>query len=910
MEEITRSKVQLRRTTDDRLLQDMFAKRKQTLVKKAMELSVLCDCDVGLIIFGPGSSGPGTGGQRLYQYSSISMDELLERYAAAVAEPHERRRNGELLRHYYELSPDDDGEEAAARNGNGGASTSAAAAEAAATMAAVDSIILGGGGRRLEGREGITGLLKRMRMNSPGLDGIGAYGDHMAAVGGAPRPLLSSSGLSAVPGPGSGPAVGMINNGQGSLVPPGVGAPLRRLGAASIPLEGIKAAGFLDKRNYPVSPRSEKAYEEITAEFDKLTEMRSQRAGNSGRQNTPTVLQPLSSSLASHQQHLQQILHQQQLLQQQRQQEQQQQQGGGAKRFKPLSILVPELQTHPIIPTNLTPLQSAPGGAVSGPSAAADGSASTSGRSCEAVHSAANGPEPHGTLLQQQQPHPTLQFNSNRQQHPQQQQHHSQQQQGGLPPRPPDGCLPSSRPKSTQSQGSLALGVGTGGLHSGRGITGSSPSPPRPMAISPTTSGVGPPLSAGMGPGEAGALAAPMEVDGGGANGNSSGPFVLDRRGGTALGDEGLASLLGASAFRTSLDGSAANLLTLPSPPPHSAANALFGSLDGGPLSMRSGSHGMLGSLGSLDRGASMGLGSLAMSLESPGGHVGLETALRGLAPMDVLDWPSMSPRSSTGNGDAPAGSGGFPDEVEGGTVLDGLVVRGTSLSKLAPGALEAAIGPSPDTCGGGSGTPVSTRARVSLSAFSGHTVATSTATQGQQPDAAPGLGSTPGSAETQQGVLSSHGSVLLGRGAVTGMRVAHGADGEDLSGSRHSSANAGVDSPHGRCEAVAHGTKPSREVGSDREGGRLGSLALADSMGLTPELSLNDMCPGGIDAAATAAVAAVHAQEGKGGGEAHGAAAEGLLGLEVVGKALVLPSGARTNAVHGGGPAQGTAGG
>lgn len=74
----------------------MFAKRKQSLIKKAMELSVLCDCDVGLIIFSPESSGPGMGAQRLYQYSSISMDELLERYAAAVAEPHERRKNGEV----------------------------------------------------------------------------------------------------------------------------------------------------------------------------------------------------------------------------------------------------------------------------------------------------------------------------------------------------------------------------------------------------------------------------------------------------------------------------------------------------------------------------------------------------------------------------------------------------------------------------------------------------------------------------------------------------------------------------------------------------------------------------------------------------------------------------------------------
>lgn len=61
--------------------------------------------------------------------------------------------------------------------------------------------------------------------------------------------------------------------------------------------------------------------------------------------------------------------------------------------------------------------------------------------------------------------------------------------------------------------------------------------------------------------------------------------------------------------------------------------------------------------------------------------------------------------RSSIGNvaggGGGASGSGGATggfasDEGEGGHVLDGLVVTGTSLSKLPPEALEAAIGPSP----------------------------------------------------------------------------------------------------------------------------------------------------------------------------------------------------------------------
>ena len=66
-----------------------FAKRKNLLLKKAMELSVLCDCEVGLIVFNP------SGG--LLQYSSQpQMDRLLVRYSKACQEPHERRSNKDV----------------------------------------------------------------------------------------------------------------------------------------------------------------------------------------------------------------------------------------------------------------------------------------------------------------------------------------------------------------------------------------------------------------------------------------------------------------------------------------------------------------------------------------------------------------------------------------------------------------------------------------------------------------------------------------------------------------------------------------------------------------------------------------------------------------------------------------------
>lgn len=49
-----------------------FLKRKQGLMKKAYELSVLCDCEIALIIFN--SSG------KLVQYASTEIDKILLKY--------------------------------------------------------------------------------------------------------------------------------------------------------------------------------------------------------------------------------------------------------------------------------------------------------------------------------------------------------------------------------------------------------------------------------------------------------------------------------------------------------------------------------------------------------------------------------------------------------------------------------------------------------------------------------------------------------------------------------------------------------------------------------------------------------------------------------------------------------------
>ncbi|KAF7074719.1 hypothetical protein CFC21_079545 [Triticum aestivum] len=68
-----RGKVQLKRIENKINRQVTFSKRRSGLLKKAHEISVLCDAEVGLIIFS-------TKG-KLYEFSTEScMDKILERY--------------------------------------------------------------------------------------------------------------------------------------------------------------------------------------------------------------------------------------------------------------------------------------------------------------------------------------------------------------------------------------------------------------------------------------------------------------------------------------------------------------------------------------------------------------------------------------------------------------------------------------------------------------------------------------------------------------------------------------------------------------------------------------------------------------------------------------------------------------
>lgn len=76
-----RGKIAIRRIDNSTSRQVTFSKRRNGLLKKAKELSILCDAEVGLIVFS--STG------KLYDYSSTSMKSVIERYNKQKEEQHQ-----------------------------------------------------------------------------------------------------------------------------------------------------------------------------------------------------------------------------------------------------------------------------------------------------------------------------------------------------------------------------------------------------------------------------------------------------------------------------------------------------------------------------------------------------------------------------------------------------------------------------------------------------------------------------------------------------------------------------------------------------------------------------------------------------------------------------------------------------
>ncbi|XP_057468708.1 MADS-box transcription factor 27-like [Actinidia eriantha] len=76
-----RGKIVIRRIDNSTSRQVTFSKRRNGLLKKAKELAILCDAEVGVIVFS--STG------KLYDYASTSMKSTIERYNKSKEEHHQ-----------------------------------------------------------------------------------------------------------------------------------------------------------------------------------------------------------------------------------------------------------------------------------------------------------------------------------------------------------------------------------------------------------------------------------------------------------------------------------------------------------------------------------------------------------------------------------------------------------------------------------------------------------------------------------------------------------------------------------------------------------------------------------------------------------------------------------------------------
>ncbi|KAG6688766.1 hypothetical protein I3842_11G141300 [Carya illinoinensis] len=93
---MVRGKTQMKRIENAASRQVTFSKRRNGLLKKAFELSVLCDAEVALIVFSPRG--------KLYEFSSASISKTIERYQKRVKDQGISSKAQENLQHLKEDS--------------------------------------------------------------------------------------------------------------------------------------------------------------------------------------------------------------------------------------------------------------------------------------------------------------------------------------------------------------------------------------------------------------------------------------------------------------------------------------------------------------------------------------------------------------------------------------------------------------------------------------------------------------------------------------------------------------------------------------------------------------------------------------------------------------------------------------
>lgn len=101
-----RKKIEIKTIDDVRVRKVTFNKRKSGLIKKAMELSILCDCEIGLMIATPPPES------KVFQYSSTTMPQVIQRLQQHEGPVIESRNNddyGTLYSRKGDKGSDDEG---------------------------------------------------------------------------------------------------------------------------------------------------------------------------------------------------------------------------------------------------------------------------------------------------------------------------------------------------------------------------------------------------------------------------------------------------------------------------------------------------------------------------------------------------------------------------------------------------------------------------------------------------------------------------------------------------------------------------------------------------------------------------------------------------------------------------------
>eukprot|EP01130_Rhizamoeba_saxonica_P011191 TRINITY_DN4633_c0_g1_i3.p1 TRINITY_DN4633_c0_g1~~TRINITY_DN4633_c0_g1_i3.p1 ORF type:complete len:205 (+),score=42.68 TRINITY_DN4633_c0_g1_i3:44-658(+) len=88
-----RKKIKIEKIENDRKRASTFKKRKWGLTKKAMELSILCDCEIAMIIFSQQDE--------MFLYSSSDIEEIVSRYVS-YDEPYEVPQTNDEYHKCYE----------------------------------------------------------------------------------------------------------------------------------------------------------------------------------------------------------------------------------------------------------------------------------------------------------------------------------------------------------------------------------------------------------------------------------------------------------------------------------------------------------------------------------------------------------------------------------------------------------------------------------------------------------------------------------------------------------------------------------------------------------------------------------------------------------------------------------------